>query len=334
MSEKAAAIVAGERGSIPPHVGRHHGGCYRFGRKRPSVQRSDRAPDPRATHRTLAHAPHPTRLSLRRRRVRLTEHSTNAPHRRCPAWRRLLAQFTGTLTLVLPAAAAISSSSCRVSWKTPVVAASVVVVNAVVGHLQEHRAEQSLDALRSMLVGRSRVRRDAEMQIVDSSTPCGRPGVRGGRRSGYRPTAASSPPATWRRRKPLSPARACRWPSARGADEHRGLPPGRAEFVQATGCAPGRRAAAGHPDRANTTPASAGRARAQPGQARGRHGRGHRAAPWRTGRGQVMLTAVAATATAVSITSATGSPRSSSMATTTATMPAASLARLCPSPSS
>jgi Ca2+-transporting ATPase len=86
-----------------------------------------------------------------------------------PGWRRLLAQFSGTLTLVLLGAAALSFVVSG-ELKTPIVVVGVVVVNAIVGHLQEHRAERSLDALRSMLVGRSRVRRDGELQVVDSTS--------------------------------------------------------------------------------------------------------------------------------------------------------------------
>jgi Ca2+-transporting ATPase len=85
-----------------------------------------------------------------------------------PRWRRMLAQFTDTLTLVLLGAAALSFIVSG-ELKTPIVVMSVVVVNAIVGHLQEHRAERSLDALRSMLVGRSRVRRDGELHVVDST---------------------------------------------------------------------------------------------------------------------------------------------------------------------
>ncbi len=94
------------------------------------------------------------------------ELATAAP---VPTWRRLLAQFTGTLTLVLLGAAVLSFIVSG-ELKTPIVVLTVVVVNAVVGHLQEHRAERSLDALRSMLVGRSRVRRDGELQVVDSTS--------------------------------------------------------------------------------------------------------------------------------------------------------------------
>jgi Ca2+-transporting ATPase len=144
-----------------------------FGRKRPSVRRPDRAPKEIHVPPTVSSAPvlTPLGLSSANAATRLIEFGPNelATAAPVPTWRRLLAQFTGTLTLVLLGAAVLSFIVSG-ELKTPIVVLTVVVVNAVVGHLQEHRAERSLDALRSMLVGRSRVRRDGELQVVDSTS--------------------------------------------------------------------------------------------------------------------------------------------------------------------
>ena len=64
--------------------------------------------------------------------------------------RRLLAQFHNLLIYVLLAAAAVTTALGH--WVDTVVILAVVVVNAVIGFVQEGRAEDALDAIRNMLV--------------------------------------------------------------------------------------------------------------------------------------------------------------------------------------
>jgi P-type Ca2+ transporter type 2C len=92
---------------------------------------------------------------------RLDEHGRNelASVPPVPAWRRLLAQFTDVLILILLGAAVVAYFVSG-ELKTPLVVLSVVLLNAVIGFVQESRAERSLDALRKMLVTNSRVLRD------------------------------------------------------------------------------------------------------------------------------------------------------------------------------
>ena len=96
--------------------------------------------------------------------ARLADHGPNeleaAP--RVPAWRRLLAQFTDLLILILIAAAVVAFVVSG-ELKTPLVVLTVVLFNAVIGFVQENRAERSLDALRSMLVSQARVRRNGQL---------------------------------------------------------------------------------------------------------------------------------------------------------------------------
>jgi Ca2+-transporting ATPase len=87
---------------------------------------------------------------------------------RTPTWRRLVAQLKDLLTLILLAAAA-ASFVVSGELKTPLVVLVVVVVNAVIGFVQENRAEASLDALRRMLVVEVRVRRDGELRTVPAA---------------------------------------------------------------------------------------------------------------------------------------------------------------------
>ncbi|QGG97018.1 HAD-IC family P-type ATPase [Actinomarinicola tropica] len=82
-----------------------------------------------------------------------------------PAWRRLVAQFRDLLILILLAAAVISFVVSG-ELKTPIVVLVVVVLNAVIGFVQENRAAASLDALRKMLVIEVRTRRDGEWRTV------------------------------------------------------------------------------------------------------------------------------------------------------------------------
>jgi Ca2+-transporting ATPase len=98
---------------------------------------------------------------------RREQHGPNrlAEARRRPAWLRLLDQFRNFLIAILLAAAVVSLVVSD-SWTTPVVIMVVVVLNAVLGFVQENRAERSLDALKRMLVVHTRVRRDGRIEDV------------------------------------------------------------------------------------------------------------------------------------------------------------------------
>ena len=98
---------------------------------------------------------------------RLAAHGANelAATLRVPAWRRLLAQFSDLLILILIGAAVVAFLVSG-ELKTPLVVLTVVLFNAAIGFVQENRAECSLDALRSMLVSQARVRRNGHMSYV------------------------------------------------------------------------------------------------------------------------------------------------------------------------
>jgi len=87
---------------------------------------------------------------------------------RDPAWKRLVRQFRDLLILILLAAAVVSFVVSG-ELKTPIVVLVVVLLNAVIGFVQENRAEASLDALRRMLVLEVRVRRDGTMRTVPAA---------------------------------------------------------------------------------------------------------------------------------------------------------------------
>ncbi len=88
---------------------------------------------------------------------------------RIPGWRRFVGQFRDAMILIL-IGAALTAFVVSGELKTPLVVLLVVLINAVIGFVQENRAERSLEALRDMLVDHARVRRNATASIVPLSS--------------------------------------------------------------------------------------------------------------------------------------------------------------------
>jgi Ca2+-transporting ATPase len=106
-------------------------------------------------------------LSTEEAERRLTEHGSNAiaeARRRTPL-RMLGAQFTDVMVLVLIAAAVVAGFLGEPADIVAIVA--VVILNAVLGFVQEYRAERAVAALRAMASPAARVRRAA----VDTTVP-------------------------------------------------------------------------------------------------------------------------------------------------------------------
>jgi Ca2+-transporting ATPase len=101
------------------------------------------------------------------RRERFGPNVLDEPPKR-PAWLKLLDQFRNFLIIILILAAVVAVAVSG-DLKTPIVILIVVVLNAVLGFVQENRAERSLDALRTMLVVRARVMRGGSLVEVDTS---------------------------------------------------------------------------------------------------------------------------------------------------------------------
>lgn len=89
-------------------------------------------------------------------------------------WERFAEQFKDVMILILLAAAAISFVVACVEgdpegFFEPLLILLIVVVNAVMGVMQESRAEKALEALKSMSAPHARVLRDKAESIIDAS---------------------------------------------------------------------------------------------------------------------------------------------------------------------
>src|SRR6056297_2782325 len=102
-------------------------------------------------------------------RNRLLRHGPNRlpePERRSVLL-RFLSHFNHVLIYVLIASAAVTAALQH--WVDTGVILAVVIVNAVIGHIQEGRAEQAMQAIRRMLAPRSAALRDGRRISVDAN---------------------------------------------------------------------------------------------------------------------------------------------------------------------
>lgn len=86
--------------------------------------------------------------------------------RRTPSWLRFLHQFHQALIYILIAAAVVSGLLGE--WVDAVVIFGVVLINAVIGYIQEAKAEDAINALSRMVVTEANVRRDGSTERVPS----------------------------------------------------------------------------------------------------------------------------------------------------------------------
>ncbi len=98
---------------------------------------------------------------------RLAEYGSNKlPEPSRPsAWRRFFAQFNNILIYVLLGAATITGLLAH--WVDTGVILAVVLINALIGYVQEGKAEKAMDAIRGMLAPRASVLRAGVRRMVD-----------------------------------------------------------------------------------------------------------------------------------------------------------------------
>ncbi len=101
-------------------------------------------------------------------RQRLEEHGRNEipKGKKRSAWMRLLMQFHNVLIYVLMAAALITALMDH--WVDTWVILAVVILNALIGFVQEGKAEKALDGIREMLSLEAVVLRDGEKQTIEA----------------------------------------------------------------------------------------------------------------------------------------------------------------------
>jgi magnesium-transporting ATPase (P-type) len=83
------------------------------------------------------------------------------------AFLRFLSHFNNVLIYVLIGSAIVTTALQH--WIDTGVILAVIVVNAIIGFVQEGRAEQAMDAIRAMLAPHSAVLRDGRRQSVDAT---------------------------------------------------------------------------------------------------------------------------------------------------------------------
>ena len=86
---------------------------------------------------------------------------------RTPAWRRFLSHFNDTLIYILLGAAAIKA--VMGDWLDFWVIMAVAVINAVIGFVQEGRAEKALAGIRGMLSADATARRSGAWTTIPAA---------------------------------------------------------------------------------------------------------------------------------------------------------------------
>jgi Ca2+-transporting ATPase len=108
---------------------------------------------------------------LRLERYGPNELTADAP---VPAWRKFLAQFEDALVILLLVATALSAGLWLYERDSPlpyeaIAICAVVLLNAVMGYVQESRADSAVAALRKMTAAHAHVIRDGESRTVPAT---------------------------------------------------------------------------------------------------------------------------------------------------------------------
>lgn len=115
-------------------------------------------------------------LSATEARARLEQHGRNelTAEKPVPAWKKFVAQFKDVLVILLLIATAISAALWLVERETAlpyeaIAILAVVLLNAIMGYIQESRAESAVMALRKMAAAEANVIRDDTRQSVPAN---------------------------------------------------------------------------------------------------------------------------------------------------------------------
>jgi Ca2+-transporting ATPase len=97
---------------------------------------------------------------------RLTIHGANEliREKKIPIWLKFLKQFKDFMIIILMAAALISGIMGDVT--DTIIILLIVIINAIIGFVQEYRAEKAVEALRNMAAPNATVMRDGNIRII------------------------------------------------------------------------------------------------------------------------------------------------------------------------
>lgn len=84
-----------------------------------------------------------------------------------PAWRKVVAQFTDLVIWILIVAAVISG--LMKEWADTAAILAIVLVNGIIGYLQEEKAGRALAALQKMSAPTAKVMRDGNLKVVPAA---------------------------------------------------------------------------------------------------------------------------------------------------------------------
>ena len=127
-----------------------------------------------------------------------------------PVWRRFLDQFQALVIWILIVAAVIAGALGE--WVDTLAILAIVLLNGVLGFLQEERAEQALAALRRLSAPLAKVLRDGRLQVDRRrATWCRATGSSWRPATASRPTPGSSRASASASRRPRSPASRSPW---------------------------------------------------------------------------------------------------------------------------
>jgi Ca2+-transporting ATPase len=115
-------------------------------------------------------------LSSAEARKRLQQYGSNEllSEPPIPAWRKFLAQFQNVLVILLIIATAVSVAVWLYERESVlpfegIAIFAIVLINGILGYIQEERAEQAVEALRAMAASEASVLRDGERQKVPAT---------------------------------------------------------------------------------------------------------------------------------------------------------------------
>ncbi len=112
---------------------------------------------------------HPRGLTASEAEERLEKYGTNTlkEKKRVPPWLIFLRQFKDMMILILFAAAIVSGLVGDL--KDTIVIIAIMLLNAVVGFIQEYRAEQAMEALKKMAPPCAHVRRNGTTSLIPAA---------------------------------------------------------------------------------------------------------------------------------------------------------------------